>query len=117
MHTTRHAASTPQTRAASAASTPALPPHLCACLPTHAAHCAPDRPVAASSPAPPPHRPHCDVQAQPRGLLLTTTVLVQFHHTFITKVDRAYRVQCFYAQVDWTLALQLNVRCIRTATA
>ena len=33
---------------------------------------------------------------QPRGITLTATVVIQFHPRVMTKVDRAYKVQCFY---------------------
>ena len=35
--------------------------------------------------------------------------VVDFHNQFITKVDRAYNIRCFYAQTDKTVTTQLDV--------
>ncbi|WKY16129.1 hypothetical protein Q1695_001091 [Nippostrongylus brasiliensis] len=55
----------------------------------------------------------CDVLRQrlnsPRGLLLTSTIIVSFHPMFVTKIDRSYRVQCFYAETSRTVTQNLNV--------
>ena len=46
----------------------------------------------------------------PRGVMLSTTVIVSFHPLFLTKVDRAYRIQCFYMEADKTVDTRLEVR-------
>lgn len=51
----------------------------------------------------------------PRGIFVTTTVVISFHPLFVTKVDRAYRVQCFYMEADKTVSTQLEVSEITTA--
>lgn len=51
----------------------------------------------------------------PRGVFVTTTVVISFHPLFITKVDRAYRVQCFYMEADKTVSTQIEVSEITTA--
>ncbi|KHN87045.1 Cuticlin-1 [Toxocara canis] len=51
----------------------------------------------------------------PRGIFVTATVVITFHPLFITKVDRAYRVQCFYMEADKTVSTQLEVSEITTA--
>uniref|UniRef100_A0A0M3HU21 ZP domain-containing protein n=1 Tax=Ascaris lumbricoides TaxID=6252 RepID=A0A0M3HU21_ASCLU len=51
----------------------------------------------------------------PRGIFVTTTVVISFHPLFITKVDRAYRVQCFYMEADKTVSTQIEVSEITTA--
>ncbi|CAJ0586831.1 unnamed protein product, partial [Mesorhabditis spiculigera] len=51
----------------------------------------------------------------PRGIFVTTTVVISFHPQFITKVDRAYRIQCFYMEADKTVSTQLEVSEITTA--
>uniref|UniRef100_A0A915PLM4 ZP domain-containing protein n=1 Tax=Setaria digitata TaxID=48799 RepID=A0A915PLM4_9BILA len=51
----------------------------------------------------------------PRGIFVTTTVVISFHPLFVTKVDRAYRVQCFYMEADKTVSTQIEVSEITTA--
>ncbi|KHN87040.1 Cuticlin-1 [Toxocara canis] len=51
----------------------------------------------------------------PRGIFVTTTVVITFHPLFVTKVDRAYRVQCFYMEADKTVSTQIEVSEITTA--
>ncbi|VDM93084.1 unnamed protein product [Litomosoides sigmodontis] len=51
----------------------------------------------------------------PRGIFVTTTVIISFHPLFVTKVDRAYRVQCFYMEADKTVSTEIEVSEITTA--
>ncbi|CAG9539277.1 unnamed protein product [Cercopithifilaria johnstoni] len=51
----------------------------------------------------------------PRGIFVTTTVVISFHPLFVTKIDRAYRVQCFYMEADKTVSTQIEVSEITTA--
>ncbi|VDK49072.1 unnamed protein product [Anisakis simplex] len=51
----------------------------------------------------------------PRGVYVTTTVVISFHPLFVTKVDRAYRIQCFYMEADKTVSTQIEVSEITTA--
>lgn len=51
----------------------------------------------------------------PRGVFVTTTIVISFHPLFMTKVDRVYRVQCFYMEADKTVTTQLEVSEITTA--
>ncbi|KHN78993.1 Cuticlin-1 [Toxocara canis] len=53
----------------------------------------------------------------PRGIFVSTTVVISFHPLFVTKVDRAYRVQCFYMEADKTVSTQIEVSDITTAFA
>ncbi|KAI1720061.1 zona pellucida-like domain-containing protein [Ditylenchus destructor] len=51
----------------------------------------------------------------PKGVFVSTTVVISFHPQFVTKVDRAYRVQCFYMEADKTVSAQIEVSEITTA--
>ncbi|CAL2031415.1 unnamed protein product [Caenorhabditis brenneri] len=51
----------------------------------------------------------------PKGVFVTTTVVVSFHPQFVTKVDRAYRIQCFYMEADKTVSTQIEVSDLTTA--
>ncbi|KAE9553271.1 hypothetical protein FO519_003529 [Halicephalobus sp. NKZ332] len=51
----------------------------------------------------------------PRGVFVTTTVVITFHPRFVTKVDRAYRVQCFYMEADKTVSAKIEVSDLTTA--
>uniref|UniRef100_F1L337 Cuticlin-1 n=1 Tax=Ascaris suum TaxID=6253 RepID=F1L337_ASCSU len=51
----------------------------------------------------------------PRGISISTTVVISFHPLFVTKVDRAYRIQCFYMEADKTVDTQIEVSEITTA--
>lgn len=45
----------------------------------------------------------------PRGVFVTTVIVITFHPKFITKIDRAYRIQCFYMEADKSVSAQLEV--------
>jgi hypothetical protein len=51
----------------------------------------------------------------PRGIFVSAVVVISFHPQFITKVDRAYRVQCFYMEADKTVSTDIEVSEITTA--
>ncbi|PIO76299.1 zona pellucida-like domain protein [Teladorsagia circumcincta] len=51
----------------------------------------------------------------PRGVFVSTTVVISFHPQFVTKVDRAYRIQCFYMESDKTVSTQIEVSDLTTA--
>jgi hypothetical protein len=51
----------------------------------------------------------------PKGVFVTTVVIISFHPQFITKVDRAYRIQCFYMEADKTVSQELEVSMLTTA--
>ncbi|CAI4222323.1 unnamed protein product [Auanema sp. JU1783] len=51
----------------------------------------------------------------PKGVFVTATVVVSFHPQFVTKVDRAYRIQCFYMEADKTVSTQIEVSDLTTA--
>jgi hypothetical protein len=50
------------------------------------------------------------LQLTPSGMNYMIVFVVNFHPQFVTKVDRAYNVRCFYAQSDKTVTSQLEVR-------
>uniref|UniRef100_A0A0M3I9R6 ZP domain-containing protein n=1 Tax=Ascaris lumbricoides TaxID=6252 RepID=A0A0M3I9R6_ASCLU len=51
----------------------------------------------------------------PRGIFVTTVIVISFHPLFVTKVDRAYRLQCFYMEADKTVSTEIEVSEITTA--
>ncbi|KAK6043830.1 zona pellucida-like domain protein [Cooperia oncophora] len=51
----------------------------------------------------------------PRGVFVSTTVVISFHPQFVTKVDRAYKIQCFYMEADKTVSTQIEVSELTTA--
>uniref|UniRef100_A0A0N5AWL1 ZP domain-containing protein n=1 Tax=Syphacia muris TaxID=451379 RepID=A0A0N5AWL1_9BILA len=50
----------------------------------------------------------------PRGVYVSTTVIITFHPQFLTKIDKAYRIQCFYMEADKTVSTPLEVSEIAT---
>ncbi|KAI6242899.1 Cuticlin-1 [Aphelenchoides fujianensis] len=51
----------------------------------------------------------------PKGVFVSTVVVISFHPQFVTKVDRSYRVQCFYMEADKTVSQQIEVSDLTTA--
>ena len=47
---------------------------------------------------------------EPKGVFVRSTVVISFHPRFLTKVDRAYTVQCFYMEADKTVSTEIEVR-------
>uniref|UniRef100_A0A0K0EUW6 ZP domain-containing protein n=1 Tax=Strongyloides venezuelensis TaxID=75913 RepID=A0A0K0EUW6_STRVS len=43
------------------------------------------------------------------GLSVSTTIIISFHPMFITKVDRAFKVNCFYTEPIKKVAQKLNI--------
>ncbi|VDP63156.1 unnamed protein product [Heligmosomoides polygyrus] len=52
----------------------------------------------------------------PRGIFVLTTVVITFHPHFVTKVDRAYRVSCFYMEASKDVVSQLAVSELTTSS-
>ncbi|EGT33361.1 hypothetical protein CAEBREN_30075 [Caenorhabditis brenneri] len=70
-------------------------------------------------------KPHFDLQfgacgmkslrsVDPRGMYYGITVVVSFHPLFITKVDQAYHVKCFFEEANKGLTAELGVSMIPT---
>ncbi|UMM18465.1 hypothetical protein L5515_014522 [Caenorhabditis briggsae] len=55
----------------------------------------------------------CDVmrqrEANPKGMAYTATVVVQLHPLFTTKVDRAYKLRCFYKEAEKSVGAEVSV--------
>ncbi|VDK52918.1 unnamed protein product [Cylicostephanus goldi] len=51
----------------------------------------------------------------PRGVYVITTIVISFHPKFVTKVDRAYRIQCFYMEAAKDVSSPMNVSEMTTA--
>ncbi|CAD6189757.1 unnamed protein product [Caenorhabditis auriculariae] len=49
-----------------------------------------------------------------RGMEMSMTVIISFHSTFITKVDRAYRCTCFYMEADKVVTNRYDVSMLPT---
>jgi hypothetical protein len=43
-------------------------------------------------------------------MALEATVVIMFHHIFLTKVDRAYHIECFYMESGKQVTQSLEVR-------
>jgi hypothetical protein len=60
----------------------------------------------------------CNVQRErslnPKGVFVRTTVVISFHPRFLTKIDRAYTIQCFYMEADKTVSTGIEVSEITT---
>lgn len=54
------------------------------------------------------------VSPEERGVEQSITIIISFHDTFITKVDRAYRCTCFYMEADKVVTSQFDVSMIPT---
>uniref|UniRef100_A0A0M3I7R2 ZP domain-containing protein n=1 Tax=Ascaris lumbricoides TaxID=6252 RepID=A0A0M3I7R2_ASCLU len=50
----------------------------------------------------------------PRGLMLETTIVIMFHRIFLTKVDKAFHIKCFYMEADMTVEQSLDISAIPT---
>ncbi|VDD87685.1 unnamed protein product [Enterobius vermicularis] len=48
------------------------------------------------------------------GLSATTTVIISFHKLFITKIDKAYHLRCFYIESLQTLSQHMDVSAMTT---
>ncbi len=46
----------------------------------------------------------------PKGVFVQTTLVISFHPQFLTKVDRAFTIQCFYMEADKTVDTDIEVR-------
>ncbi|KRX54298.1 Cuticlin-1 [Trichinella sp. T9] len=65
------------------------------------------------------HFSRCGVRRQrttnPKGLSMTTTLIITFHRTFVTAIDRAFNVQCFYMEEDRIVTQNMDVSGIPTS--
>uniref|UniRef100_A0A914WM63 ZP domain-containing protein n=1 Tax=Plectus sambesii TaxID=2011161 RepID=A0A914WM63_9BILA len=52
--------------------------------------------------------------APQRGMMQSIVVIISFHRIFLTKVDRAYKIQCFYMEADKILTASLDVSMLTT---
>lgn len=41
---------------------------------------------------------------------MSATVITSFHRTFVTSVDKAYHINCFYMEADKEVTQGLSVR-------
>ncbi|CDW51784.1 Cuticlin 1 [Trichuris trichiura] len=52
--------------------------------------------------------------ANPKGLSVSTTLVISFHHAFITSLDRAFNVQCSYVEEDLIMTQNMDVSSLPT---
>jgi len=52
--------------------------------------------------------------AEPKGIFVRSTIVISFHPNFLTKIDRAYTIQCFYMEADKTVSTEIEVSMITT---
>uniref|UniRef100_A0A0K0ESI9 ZP domain-containing protein n=1 Tax=Strongyloides stercoralis TaxID=6248 RepID=A0A0K0ESI9_STRER len=50
----------------------------------------------------------------PKGIFISTTIVISFHSKFITKMDKAYRIQCFYMETERTVTTNIEVNDMTT---
>ncbi|CAG9533031.1 unnamed protein product [Cercopithifilaria johnstoni] len=50
-----------------------------------------------------------DQQVEPRAMIISLTVVVSFHQNLLTKLDRAFHIQCEYMEGTKTIDADLNV--------
>lgn len=49
------------------------------------------------------------INSDERGVEQSTVIIVSFHDTFITKIDRAYKCSCFYRETERIVTNRLDV--------
>uniref|UniRef100_A0A7E4VQV2 ZP domain-containing protein n=1 Tax=Panagrellus redivivus TaxID=6233 RepID=A0A7E4VQV2_PANRE len=54
------------------------------------------------------------ISPEERGVEQSITIIISFHDTFITKVDRAYRCTCFYMEADKIVTNRIDVSALPT---
>lgn len=45
-------------------------------------------------------------------MIISLTIVVSFHQNLLTKLDRAFRIQCAYMEGSKTIDADLNVRLV-----
>jgi hypothetical protein len=55
-----------------------------------------------------------ELSLEPKGVFMRQTIVISFHPRFLTKVDRAYTIQCFYMEADKTVSTEIEVSMITT---
>uniref|UniRef100_A0A915EGS6 ZP domain-containing protein n=1 Tax=Ditylenchus dipsaci TaxID=166011 RepID=A0A915EGS6_9BILA len=56
----------------------------------------------------------CGMKFDPRGMYYGITLVISFHPLFITKVDQAFHVKCFFEEANRGLTAELGVSAIPT---
>uniref|UniRef100_A0A914VUB9 ZP domain-containing protein n=2 Tax=Plectus sambesii TaxID=2011161 RepID=A0A914VUB9_9BILA len=49
------------------------------------------------------------------GVSVSATVIISFHRIFLTKVDRAYRISCFYMEAGKSVSQEIEVSMLTTS--
>ncbi|MFH4976811.1 hypothetical protein AB6A40_003520 [Gnathostoma spinigerum] len=53
-------------------------------------------------------------QLQPMGFTYSIIIVISFHSQFITKIDRAFNVRCFYSQLQKEVKSELEIGMLQT---
>uniref|UniRef100_A0A915DJ70 ZP domain-containing protein n=1 Tax=Ditylenchus dipsaci TaxID=166011 RepID=A0A915DJ70_9BILA len=49
-------------------------------------------------------------KSNPKGIFISTSLIVAFHPEFLTKFDRVYKVQCYYMEMENVLEKEITVK-------
>lgn len=54
---------------------------------------------------------YTEFQTNPKGIFVSTELILAFNPDYLTKFDKIYKVQCFYMEMNRKLTKEVDVRC------